>query len=72
MDYFCQAPLVTRHPRRMLAFFEQSRLIKDQHGLRRLTRGSITEGRTSFTEGIGVPPRPSQQRLDPIRGSLRR
>jgi hypothetical protein len=30
----CCPTLVARHPSRLLAFFETSRLIDDQHGLR--------------------------------------
>src|SRR5207302_487305 len=57
------------YPRRMLALFEKSCLIDDQHGLRGPQMLDHI-GPQIVTERIGVPLRSSQQMLDPIRGGL--
>jgi hypothetical protein len=53
----------------MLALFEQSCLIDDQHGLRG-PQMLDHRGPHIVTERIGVPLRSSQQMLAPIRGGL--
>jgi hypothetical protein len=59
----------TRHPRRMLTFFETSCLISNQHGL---SGSQMVHHRRPHIvpEGIGVPRRPSEQMLDHRRGGL--
>ncbi len=51
----------------MLAFFEEPRLIDHQHGLR-VAQMFDQVGPQIIPDLIGVPLRPSQQMLDPIRG----
>jgi len=61
------AALLTRHPSRMLAFFEESRLLDDAHGLggpQMFDQG----GRQIIPDLLGIPRRSAQQMLDPIRG----
>jgi len=65
----CCPTLWARHPGRMLAFFQASRLSDDQHGLRVPQRLSHL-GPPIVAEGIGIPLRPSQQMRHPIRGAL--
>src|SRR5882724_858663 len=61
----CCPPLLASHPRRMRAFVEASRLIDDQHGLR-VPQMLDPRGPQSIAEGLSIPRRPAQQRLDPI------
>jgi hypothetical protein len=61
--------LLARHARRLLAFFDDARLIDDQHGLR-VTQMLDDIGAQLVAEGIRIPDRPSQQMLDAVRGGV--
>jgi hypothetical protein len=53
----------------MLAFFEESRLVDDQHGLR-IAQMFDQGGLQIIPDLLSIPLRASQQMLDPVRGPL--
>ena len=61
--------ILARHARRLLAFFDEARLIDDQHGLQSPEMLNNI-GAQSIAEGIGIPDRPPQQVLDAVRGGF--